>query len=384
MVFNTSQLPPLFFGADALGHLPRLAAAHGRRVLLVHGSRTLESNGVVERVRQSLLGKGQQVVLAATHGEPTVEGLENLVRLARTTGVDVVVALGGGAALDAGKAVAALAPMLGFVSEFLEGVGTRKHPGDCLPWLAIPTTAGTGSEASTNAVLKGIGPDGIPFKRSIRHPNFLPRAIFIDPALQLGLPRAITAACAMDAFSQLLESYTSTLANPVTDAITWSGLTHMAQGLELLADEDSLAMRAHFSLAALCSGFGLANAGLGLVHGVAGLLGAVREIPHGVVCGTLVAPAFDATVRWLVENPSPQSSVALSKFAQVGRLFGHPDALALPPILESLVSRLEIPKLGEFGFTEDDLHAIAAKGSNRNSPALLSSAEILAVLLSRR
>lgn len=384
MNFNNTQFPPLYFGAEALSHVGRIAALYGRRAMLIHGSRTLEDKGVVDRVFQILRGRGVRVIYAKVTREPTTEDLEGFVMQARTSGVEVVVAMGGGAAIDAGKAVAALAPMLGFVVEFIEGIGTRKPSGECLPWIAIPTTAGTGSEASTNAVLKGVGPDGIPFKRSIRHPNYLPKAILIDAELQIGMPRNLTVACAMDAFSQLLESYTSIMANPMTDAVTLAGLKHMAAGIELLHREDSLAMREHFALAALYSGFGLANAGLGLVHGVAGLIGAMRDIPHGVVCGTLVAPAFEYTIQWLMDNPCPQSAVALQKFAQVGQLFGHPDATALPGILHQLVSDLQIPRLGEYGFTDSDLQEIAQKGSNRSSPATLSAATILEVLRTRR
>lgn len=383
LLFNTTQFPPLYFGAEVLGHVSRIAAAKGRRVMLVHGSRTLENNGTVDRVHQSLLGKGLQVVLARISREPTLDDMEAIVRQARTSGIEVVVALGGGAALDAGKAVAALAPMHGFFVEFLEGIGTRKPTGECLPWLAIPTTAGTGSEASTNAVIKGIGPDGVPFKKSIRHPNYLPTAIFIDAQLQMGMPRATTIACAMDAFSQLLESFTSTMANPMTDAVTFAGLKHMSAGLDLMHHDDSLAMREHFALAALYSGYGLANAGLGLVHGVAGIIGAIHEIPHGVACGTLIAPAFEATIEWLLQNPSPKSSVALQKFAQVGMLFGHPDAQSVPKILHDLVAGFSIPKLGHYGFTDSELQEIATKGSNRNSPAVLTESQILSVLRSR-
>jgi len=382
--FQTSALPPLFFGAESLIQLPRLALAMGNRVLLVHGI-SLQRAGRLDSISQMLVNQGIVVTSALIEGEPTVDRINIYVNLARSCGIQGLLAIGGGSVLDAGKAIAALVPMDGLAEDFLEGVGTRKHTGNSLPWLALPTTAGTGSEATCNAVLKGIDANGIAYKRSIRHPNFLPRAILIDASWQIGIPQDVTASCAMDAFSQLLEAYTSTTASSLSDAIVWQGLTHMAQGLaRLRTKQDSLEMREHFALAALCSGFGLANAGLGLVHGVAGLIGARREIPHGVVCGTLVAPAFTATISWLENHPSLQATIALAKFSQVAQLLhqvGFPDKL--PDALHLLVDEMQIARLSKFGFTTEDLHLIAQQGSNRNSPANIGKDGVLQVLISR-
>ena len=377
--FNTSVLPPLYFGAEALSHLPRLGIANGARALIVHGAGLAHRGNLLERTQQALLGRGVWSMTAAIVGEPTVECADELAALARARGIQSVIAIGGGSALDAGKAIAALVPMRGSAVEFLEGVGTRKHTGESLPWIAIPTTAGTGSEATSNAVLKGSDEKGVPYKRSLRHPNFLPTAILLDPALQQGMPKDITAACAMDALSQLLESYTSTMANPVTDAIVSAGLRHSAKGLMMLQrGEDELELRGHLALAAMCSGYGLGNAGLGLVHGAAGLLGAMRDVPHGVVCGSLIAPAFSATQAWLEANPSATALVGLDKLRWADTLFSGEKSL--PETLAELSADLQIPKLSSYGFTPDDMASISKLASNRNSPALLSAPELQAVL----
>jgi len=374
-----SLFPQVLFEPNALAQVPRVVVAHGERVLIVHAESQIR-NGVVSRLCQALQGLNVIVTLAKVMGEPTTAGIDSITAQARANDVQVIVAVGGGSILDAGKAIAALVSVQGTAQDYLEGVGTLKHSGTCLPWIAIPTTAGTGSEASTNAVLKGFA-NGIAYKRSLRHPNFLPTAIFLDPTLQLGMPRAITAACALDAFSQLLEAYTSKTATMQTDAITFEGLHHMAQGMAALErGEDTIEMREHFAIAAMYSGYGLANAGLGLVHGVAGLLGAESDIPHGVVCGTLIAPAFAKTILWLEQSPSPLARQTLEKFALVAELFCVKN---IADELARLVEVLDIPRLSAYGMTLDILQRVAKLGSNRNSAAQLTSEEIFAVMASR-
>ena len=359
-------------------HLPGLALKQGGCAMVLHGA-TLAQNGVLQALRNSLSASGIEVFTALICGEPSVERLDGLVLEARGKNIQVVIGMGGGSVLDAAKALAALIPVSGRAAEYLEGVGTLQHPGTCLPWFAIPTTAGTGSEASSNAVLKGIGPDGIPYKRSLRHANFLPNAIILAPELALGTPLQITVACAMDAFSQLLESYTSTQASPLSDAVTFAGLQHMVRGMLALErnDLDSVDLRFDLGFGALCSGYGLGNAGLGLVHGFAGLIGAMREIPHGVVCATLITPCFRETLEWLQANPSASSSLAIHKLGMVGALFSQPGAVRSDILLaHDLIERLDtmvqgfgIARLGAYGFTGQDMELIAAQGSNRNSPA---------------
>lgn len=378
MNFLSTTLPPVFMGADARIQLPRLALTMGTRVLIVHG-RFAETSGLLEQVRGAVAGKGILVTKALIEGEPTVERIDFLTGEARRCGVMGVLAVGGGSVLDAGKAIAALAPEPCYAEEFLEGIGTRKHSGISLPWIAMPTTAGTGSEATTNAVLKGMDAQGKPYKRSLRHPNFLPRAILLEPELQIGMPKEITAACAMDALSQLLEAYTSNQASPISDALVMQGLLEMGQAMSiLLRGEDSLEMRSRFAIAALCSGFGLTNAGLGFVHGVAGHLGAIRNVPHGNICGALVAPAFSAIENQLLQNGC--AGECLRRIQKATTALGAMPGQCLGDLLKQWMHQLQIPTLGELGYTANDIQSVLPLSSNRNSCVILSKSEMEQVL----
>ncbi len=370
-----SLFPPLHFGPEALSYLVQLVRKHGTRVLLLHGSR---SWNLEETLSQAPL----ELTSWQIHGEPQADTIDGIIAECRLLQIEVVIAVGGGSVLDAGKAVAAMIPLTGSVVDYLEGIGTQKHPGTCTPWIAVPTTAGTGSEATTNAVLKGVAPNGEHYKRSLRHPAFLPVAIFLDPALQIGMPLATTSACAMDALSQLLESYTSKNATPESDLVVSEGLRHAALGLLALErGQDNLEMRSHLALAALCSGYGLSHAGLGLVHGLAGVIGGLHEIPHGVVCANLIAPAFSAVTDWVQIHPGKDSEVCLQKLAYAKACFARENpAEMLPETLHRLARKFHFPKFSTFGITRADILHIAELGSNRASPALLTKEEILAVL----
>lgn len=376
-MFNTSLLPPVFCGPGALRHVPRLASQSGERALIVHGS-TIERSGQLDQLLHALAGRGMFATTMRIEGEPTVGRIDEITSVARCRGIHVIIAIGGGSALDAGKAVAALTPMHGRAWEFLEGVGTRKPSGQCLSWIAVPTTAGTGSEASSNAVLKGVDSQGRPYKRSLRHPHYLPTHIILDPTLSLGSPFALTAACAMDTLSQLLESFTSTLANPISDAIVWAGLTHSAHGLQaLLRAEDSLQMRTDLALASLCSGFGLGNAGLGLVHGLAGHCGAIRDIAHGIICGALILPCFTETLQWLRTHPSSLAHGALEKFSRFEGLWQN---RSTEEILAHFTHKLQLQSFSSLGYSCAELDQITLLGSNRHSPAQVSAERIRAIL----
>ena len=200
--------------------------------------------------------------------------------------------------MDAGKAIAAMLPLHEPVKNYLEGVGTRSHPGVKLPFIAVPTTAGTGSEAAKNAVLSETGEKG--YKRSLRHNNFVPNVAVIDPILTLSCPPATTAASGMDAFTQLLESYLSTAGNPITDALAYEGLRQVSGNLlHAFRSGDDLNARIGMALAAFLSGLTLTNAGLGLVHGFAASIGGYFPIAHGVICSSMMPAVNRVTVRRL-------------------------------------------------------------------------------------
>ncbi|HOX29384.1 MAG TPA: iron-containing alcohol dehydrogenase, partial [bacterium] len=243
-----------------------------------------------------------------------------------------------------------------------------------------------GAEATKNAVLSKVGPGG--FKKSLRHDNFMPDYAVVDPELTLTCPRAVTAACGMDAFTQLLEAYVSTAGNPMTDALAFGGLEMIASNLELVcgAGADDIEARGGMSYAALMSGVALANAGLGAVHGLAGPLGGLFKIPHGAACGAIMAPAVALTVDALLD--SDPGNPALAKFARVGALFAdgstrvdvQTGCARLVEKIYSLTESLGIPRLGEFGVAASDLDGIVAASDSKYNPVKLSPEQLKSVL----
>jgi len=278
------------------------------------------------------------------------------------------------------------------VLNFLEGVGSGHYTGPALPYIAVPTTAGTGSEATKNAVLSVQGAEG--FKKSFRHEQLVARVAILDPQLLATCPQALIAANGMDAFTQLLESYVSRAANPFTDALALSGLEAFRDGFWAAwapAHPEAAAGRTRLTYAALLSGITLAQAGLGSVHGLASPLGAYFPIPHGVVCGTLVAEATAVNIRALRERAP--GAVALARYARVAELLsGHPypdgDSAreALVGLLRGWLERLELPRLGRYGMTLRDLDRVVANcrgGSMRTNPLVLQDDELRALLQAR-
>ena len=317
--FLFSQTPQIHFGEGKFSTLPDLVSSRGRRVLLVTGHASFASSSYCSPFLDDLKARGVHCEHVSVKGEPGPDWVDRTVQCYRREEISLVVSIGGGSAIDAGKAICAMLPQETSVWDYLEGIGQGKHDGRKTPFIAVPTTFGTGSEASKNAVLSVVGPQG--FKRSIRHERFIPDVALIDPILSLGCPPQITAACGLDAFTQLLESYLSPKSNPITDAIAWSGLQHVQKGLESSCkDANDLEARSHMAYASLVSGITLANAGLGIVHGLASVLGGMFEIPHGVICGTLLAPATRMNIRTLKKRGGPKAGPFLQKYARVGAL----------------------------------------------------------------
>jgi len=272
----------------------------------------------------------------------------------------------------------------GLITDYLEGVGHCRPSGKMRQWYAIPTTGGTGSEATTNAVIGRSGPN--PFKKSLRHPAYHPTGVILDGELALGQSRATTAACGLDALTQLLESYLSPTAQP--DLLPW-----LRHGIELIcttlpglmgapkAVRDESAARQALAEAAFLSGVGLSRAGLGTVHGLAGLAGAHSPVPHGLFCARLLGPVLRASVDWLRAHPAPEATQALDKLAQVAPLLARPAGNADQPettrvdeFVETLVTwpdTFGLPSLRSGGLSRDALTPILAGGSNRNNPAAL-------------
>ena len=390
--FSIARLPRIEFGAGAIARLPALAAPHGRRALLVLGASSFQRGPHWQPLQTGLREAGMEWHETRVEGEPSPELVDGIVAEFRSANLDLVIGIGGGSVLDAAKAIAGLLRVPHSVMDFLEGVGPeRPYPGPALPFIAVPTTAGTGSEATKNAVLSRHGRTG--FKKSFRDEQLVPQLALVDPDLLAGCPPGLIAANGMDALTQLLESYTSLRANPFTDALALSGLEAVRDGLLAWhADpRGNGAARAGMAYGALLSGITLAQVGLGSVHGLAAPLGAGFPIPHGVVCGTLVASATRMNLTAL--RARAPDHPALARYARLGALFhrrGFDDPReaqeALVALLEDWTRRLDLPRLGHYGIGAGDLDHIAAhsRGSSmKTNPIVLTDAELKDILKER-
>lgn len=390
--FRVARLPEIMFGAGTLASLPATAARFGKRALVVTGGRSFVDSAHWSVLQERLRDHGLRWVSLRVSGEPSPQMVDQAVARFTDSGIQVVVAIGGGSVLDAAKAIAGLLPSGRSVMDFLEGVGRGlPYSGPALPLIAVPTTAGTGSEATKNAVLSLQGDDG--FKKSFRDDLLVPQVAIVDPVLLETCPRWLIAANGMDAFTQLLESYVSLQASPFTDALALSGLQAFRDGFGLAWNgevHERQAGLAGLAYASLLSGITLAQAGLGSVHGLASPLGAYFPIPHGVACGTLVAGATECNIRALRERAA--GSPALGKYARVGRLLcpsATSDAEAIQSLsawLQDWQALLALPRLAGFGMTEADIDRVVAGsrgGSMRTNPIELKDEELAQLLRER-
>lgn len=383
--FSFARTPHLIFGKGGLAALPSTLKKYGSKILLVTGANSFLSSSsgehLLQHLRDNHIGFGHYPV----NDEPAPATIDDAVSKFFAFTPQCVVAIGGGSALDAGKAISAMLPLNQPVKNYLEGVGSGvSHPGTKVPFVAVPTTAGTGSEATKNAVICERGENG--YKRSLRHDNFVPDVAIIDPGLTLNCPKETTAASGMDAFTQLLESYLSVASNPLTDAMALEGLKLVAGSLwKSYAHGQDLDARGDMSLAAYMSGITLANAGLGLVHGFASPIGGFFQIPHGVVCSALMAASNKLTARKLrSHNTNP---AALAKYAIVGKLFSREenrsDNFYIDSLLENIASlrrEMQIPTLSRYAVTRAHYEKIVKAADSKNNPVSLTKEEMLEVL----
>lgn len=388
--FRFAATPQIHFGAGRRDALPGILGEYGPSVLLVTGSLSFDASPLCQGLWQTL-NADFDVQRLRVDGEPSPSLVDEAVAAHRAFAPDVVVAIGGGSTVDAAKAIAGLIPLGHSVLDYLEGIGRgRTYTGPSTPFVALPTTAGTGGETSKNAVLSVIGKGG--YKKSFRHEMLVARHVILDPELTLSCPPAITAACGMDALTQLLESYVSARANPMSDALAASGLAMVREHLlTAVRHGDDIAARAGMLYASSLSGLTLANAGLGAVHGLASPLGAFFPIPHGAACGSLVHGATQLNIHAMQER-EPRNP-GLVKYAEAGRiLVGDPgldDARArrsLLELLEDWSERLAMPRLSDYDVSPDDIPRIVAgaRGNSMQTNPILLQDEELSRLLAHR
>jgi alcohol dehydrogenase len=413
--FTMSAAPELYFGAGSVESIHLLLQARGwRSVVLVisrgafaqtevrHGLLdALDSVGITHRVyRYDRLPDGLDPFSAprGPYGEATsavVDAIADIERseFAESSGTtpggparaEAILAIGGGSALDTGKALSAALTTPHSVADYLEGIGTRDHTGDKVPFVAVPTTAGTGTEATKNAVLSEVGPVG--YKKSLRHDRFIPDVAVIDPLLQTSCPRDVTAASGMDAIAQLLEAHVSTGANPLTDALALDGLAAAGRSYTRAVErgESDVDARAGMAYAAYLSGRCLANAGLGVVHGLAGPAGAYSAVPHGTFCGILVAPATEMLVERLASRRD--SAGTLGKLAAAGRALTGREAATIDENIRMLLDRLrefarvgQLPRLQSYGFNPALIDQVAREGNSKSCPVIFEEPDRVELL----
>ncbi|MCX6329200.1 MAG: iron-containing alcohol dehydrogenase [Bacteroidia bacterium] len=385
--FQFSSIPRIYFKCGSLSLLPALIKTYGNSVILVTSKQSFIDSVYATSLFQKFKDDGIKYQTVIIENEPSPEVIDQNVNKLKKELFDAVVGIGGGSILDAGKAISAMMYKDDSVLGYLEGVGTKEHPGTKLPFIAVPTTSGTGSEATKNAVISRVGKDG--FKRSLRHDNFVPNIAVVDPELTLSCPPAITAASGMDCFTQLTEAYLSDKSNEYTDTLAIEGLKAIKASLVAsVINGQDLEARTDMSFAALTSGICLANAGLGVVHGFASSIGGRYNIPHGVICGTLMSVSNELTVRKLRQKPDNQ--LALKKYAFLGKLFlneeGKNDDHYIDGFvdhLHDLTNTLKLTGLKELGIKEDDLMDIAMNTECKNNPVKLDNEELLEILKAR-
>jgi alcohol dehydrogenase class IV len=382
--FEFATAGRIMAGPGRAQELPGVLASLGSRVLVVTGADPARHGAL-------LAGLAQPAAVFPVAGEPTVELARAAVAAAREHGADVIAAIGGGSVIDTGKAAAMLLANGGDPLDYLEVVGSgRAIARPAAPCVAVPTTAGTGAEVTANAVL------AVPshrVKASLRSPLMIPRVALVDPLLTVSCPPPVTAASGLDALTQCLEPFVSVQATPLTDGLAREGLRRAGLGLRAAyADGSAVGPRADMALCSLLGGMALANAKLGAVHGLAGVVGGTADVPHGMACAALLAPVIEANVRalrsGLTQEAGPPAADVLDRYTEAARLLtGHPAASiedGLAWIRETL-TLLHVPGLAASGLVPQQADDIAAQAlvssSMKGNPVPLTRADLTAILL---
>lgn len=363
MHFEFATATRIVFGAGRRSELPALCSQFGQRPLVVTGADASRHQWLFDALRE----RG----LSASHfrvtGEPTTDDARHVVELGQEHGVDLVLGIGGGSALDLGKAAAALLGNGGDPMDYLEVVGRgQKLTKSSLPYVAVPTTSGTGAEVTKNAVLDAQE-HGV--KVSLRGASMLPAVALLDPELTLSVPPAVTASTGFDALAQVIEPFVSCKANPLTDALCREGISRGARSLlRTYQDGADLAARTDMALTSLMGGLALANAKLGAVHGFAGPLGGMYRAPHGALCAALLPHVLRVNVEALRSDSA--SGPYLERFDEVGRLLTRRAAATADDAVtwcEETARALKISRLGRYGITAGDFDAIIEKAQRASS-----------------
>ena len=380
MRFEFATATRILFGAGRVNELGLLAQSFGQRAFVVTGSSSQRINPILYQLQHDQI----ETVVYPISGEPSIPVVERAIHQARASRCDLVISVGGGSTIDTGKAVAAMLTHSGELLDYLEVIGkARKLERSTAPFLAVPTTAGTGSEVTRNAVLSS--PEHR-IKVSMRSPLMLPRVALVDPELTYTLSSDLTASTGLDALTQLIEPFVCNQPNPLVDAWVRDGIPRAANSLlRACRDGHDSKAREQMALASLYSGLALANAKLGAVHGIAGPFGGMFDAPHGAVCARLLPEVIRVTLRALKtrQPDAPQ----LGRYTEIARLLTL-DAKAQAEDglswLDALIHELAIPPLSEYGFSQADMQTLVAKSlqasSMKGHPIALTQQELHTIL----
>ncbi len=363
MKFEFATATRIVFGAGAIAQVGANLKTNRRRALVVTGRNPHR----VEKLLANLSAGAIGITMFSVEGEPEIGRVETAVALAKKEKCDFVISLGGGSVIDAGKAIAAMLTNEGELLDYLEIIGrgqTLKKR--CAPFIAIPTTAGTGAEVTRNAVLASAEHK---VKVSLRSPLMLPSVAIVDPELTYELPPALTASTGLDALTQLIEPYVCLRANPMTDGFCAEGIQRAARSLrEAVFNGQNKSAREDMAVASLLGGLALANAGLGAVHGFAGPIGGMFPAPHGAVCAALLPHVMIANLRALQQRDV--NNFALGRYQKVAALLtGDPQATADDGVewVQALVADMPLVRLGTYGIREEHIDDVVAKAANASS-----------------
>jgi alcohol dehydrogenase class IV len=378
--FEFATAGRILFGNGRAREAAGLAKELGARAFVVTGATGRHADSLLA----GLARQGTAYVTFRVSGEPTTDLVREGTRQALEAGCDYVIGLGGGSSIDAAKAIASLLANGGDPLDYVEVVG-RGLPlaQPAIPWLAIPTTAGTGAEVTRNAVL--ASPEHR-VKVSLRSPTMLPRVALIDPELTYSMPPETTASTGLDALTQLIEPYVSNRANPMTDGLCREGMTRGARSLRRACEKGTdVAARENMALASLFGGLALANAGLGAAHGFAAPVGGTFDAPHGAVCAALLPHVMRVNMRALRERHP--DSVSLLRYGEIAQILtGKATAEAADGVrwVEELCADLRVPTLASYGIGQDDLPLLVQKAAVASSmqanPVVLTPAEMAEIL----
>jgi alcohol dehydrogenase class IV len=380
MRFEFATTTRIIFGPGTIKEVPSIASRMGGRAFVVVGRTLKRAQPLLEKLKE----QGLEYEIFNVPGEPTTDlALEALQRI-RQAEFQLVIGIGGGSVLDTGKVIAALITNPGHLSDYLEVIGKgRQISQPPVPYIAIPTTSGTGAEVTRNAVLADVEHQ---VKVSMRSPLMLPNLAVVDPVLTYSMPPDTTASTGLDALTQLMEAYVSNKANPLTDGICREGLQRAACSLKRAYEDGSdKTARENMSLASLFGGLALANAKLGAVHGFAGPLGGLFSAPHGFICGRLLPFVMEANVKSLGSR-APDSK-ELTRYDEVARIItGEDTAQATDGVdwVQNICKQLKVAPLSTFGISETDIPMVVEKSKNASSmkgnPIRLTDEELTEIL----